>query len=235
METSKTQGISGTALPETEVGAGSHRGSDWKSLARLAFLVAISLIVFERLVHLVLPNLPSWGYQAVTVCVGTIAALIGSYYSTRKLARALSREVQVEKKLALERNVLRTVTDNIPDSIFAKDTEGRYLLANKAFAKLHGMNSPDDLLGKTAFDLFPKERAIALHSEDLEVMKSGGTVLESERTALDAEGNVKSLHTTKVALIDNSESVVGIVGLHRDITRRKEAEQKLRQSEANLA
>ena len=59
--------------------------------------------------------------------------------------------------------------------------------------------------------------------------------METERTAVDAEGNVKVLQTTKVALIDASNSVVGIVGLHRDITRRKEAEQKLRQSEANLA
>jgi diguanylate cyclase (GGDEF)-like protein/PAS domain S-box-containing protein len=59
--------------------------------------------------------------------------------------------------------------------------------------------------------------------------------METERTAVDAQGNVKTLHTTKVPLIDKNERVVGIVGLHRDITRRKEAEQKLRQSEANLA
>ena len=94
--------------------------------------------------------------------MGTIAAVVGTYYSTRRLDRALSLHAQAEKKLALERNVLRTVTDNIPDSIFAKDTEGRYLLANKAFATLHGMKSPDELLGKTAFDLFPKERATRL-------------------------------------------------------------------------
>ena len=142
---------------------------------------------------------------------------------------------QTEKKLALERNVLRTVTDNIPDSIFAKDPQGRYLLANKAFAAVHGVKSPDELLGKTAFDLFPKERATALHADDLQVMRTGGAVSESERTAQDADGNVKVLHTTKVPLIDKNENVVGIVGVHRDITRRKEAEQKLRQSEANLA
>jgi diguanylate cyclase (GGDEF)-like protein/PAS domain S-box-containing protein len=127
------------------------------------------------------------------------------------------------------------VTDNIPDSIFAKDTEGRYLLLNKAFATLHGVNSPDELLGKTAFDLFPKERATALHTDDLRVMRSGGVVTESERTAIDAEGNVKVLETTKVALIDESDTVVGIVGVNRDITRRKEAEHRIRESEANLA
>ena len=149
--------------------------------------------------------------------------------------RSLSLHAQMEKKLALERNVLRTVTDNIPDSIFAKDKNGRYLLANKAFATLHGMKSPNDLLGKTVFDLFPEDRAAELYKDDLQVMRSGGVVMETERTAVDADGKLKILQTTKVPLLDKCESIVGIVGLHRDITRRKEAEHRLRQSEANLA
>jgi diguanylate cyclase (GGDEF)-like protein/PAS domain S-box-containing protein len=223
------------ALSEPETGASTGRGADWGGLAWVALLVAVGLVAFERLEHFLFPQLHSLQHQIVTICVGTIAAVVGAYYSTRRLDRALSLHAQVEKKLALERNVLRTVTDNIPDSIFAKDTEGRYLLANKAFASIHGMKSPDDLIGKTAFDLFPKERAVALHTDDLQVMRSGGASMESERTAIDAEGNLKSLQTTKVPLVDKNNNVVGIVGLHRDITRRKEAEQKLRQSEANLA
>lgn len=215
--------------------APSASGSAWGSLALLAFLVAAGLIAFDWLKHFFFPHLTAQQYQAMTVCAATIAAVVGSYFATRKLERALSMHAQAKEKLALERNVLRTVTDNVPDSIFAKDTEGRYLFANKAFAKLHGVQSPDSLLGKTAFDLFPKEKASALHAEDLQVMKSRGDILESERTAVDPQGNVKWLRTTKVPLIDADEHVVGIVGLHRDITQRREAEQRLRQSEANLA
>lgn len=235
MKTNEAPGKLNTTLAQPENGSGHEPGSDWKGLAWLTLLVAACLTAFERLVHFTFPNLMSWQYQSVTVCVGTVAAVTGSYYMTRKLGRALSLHAEVEKTLALERNVLRTVTDNIPDSIFAKDTEGRYMLANKAFSTLHGMKSPDELLGKTVFDLFPKERATALNKDDLLVMKSGGQVTETERTAVDAEGNVKVLQTIKVPLIDVSEAVVGIVGVHRDITRRKESEQKLRQSEANLA
>jgi diguanylate cyclase (GGDEF)-like protein/PAS domain S-box-containing protein len=223
------------ALTELEAGVRPGRANDWIGYAWLAILVAVGLTVFEKFKHFIFPQFSATQHQAVTVCIGTIAAVIGAYYSTRRLDRALSARSQAEKKLALERNVLRTVTDNIPDSIFAKDTEGRYLLANKAFATLHGMKSPDELLGKTAFDLFPKERAITLTADDMKVMRSGGASMESERTAIDAQGAVKVLHTTKVPLIDKGDAVVGVVGLHRDITRRKEAEQKLRQSEANLA
>jgi diguanylate cyclase (GGDEF)-like protein/PAS domain S-box-containing protein len=235
MKMNEAPGKSNTALTEHEVGVRPGRGGSRTSLAWLALLVAVGLFVFQRLEHLLFPQLLSEQRQAINVCVGTIAAVVGTYYSTRRLDRSLSLQAQAEKKLALERNLLRTVTDNIPDSIFAKDTEGRYLLANKAFAERHGVKSPNDLLGKTVFDLFPKERASDLHADDLQAMKSNGLSMESERTAVDAEGKATVLQTTKVPLIDKSEKVVGIVGMHRDITRRKEAEQKLRQSEANLA
>ena len=201
----------------------------------LAVLVAAALTAYVRFIHFVLPNLESWQYEAITVCIGTLAASLGNYYATRKLSIAIAFHAEAEHKLALERNVLRTVTDNIPDSIFAKDTEGRYMLANRAFATLHGMKSPDELLGKSVFDLFPKERANALHTDDLLVMRSGGAAIETERTAVDSHGNQKALLTTKAPLIDSSKNVVGIVGVHRDITRRKQAEQKLVESEANLA
>lgn len=210
-------------------------GTDWKSLAWLTILVAAGLTGYERFVHFAFPGLKSAQYQMVTVGVGTIAAVIGSFYMTRKIRRALLLHAQAEERLALERNLLRTVTDTIPDSIFAKDGEGRYLLANKAFAEVHGVKSPDELLGKSVFDLFPKERADALHADDLRVMQSGNKVTESERSAVDAAGNVKILLTTKVPLTHGKNEVIGIVGLHRDITQRRGAERKLEQSEANLA
>jgi len=235
MDTSKARGKVNTAVKPEEAAVRPGVGSRWTSLVWLGLLVAVALTVFQQLEHSLFPGWHSAQHHAVNVGIGTFAAVVGTYYSTRRLNRALWRQARAEKKLALERNVLRTVTDNIPDSIFAKDLEGRYLLANKSFATLHGVKSPQDLVGKTVFDLFPKDRANALTTDDLRVMRSGGSSMESERLAVDAQGNVKVLHTTKVPLIDKDRAVIGIVGLHRDITRRKQAEQKLLQSEASLA
>jgi two-component system, sensor histidine kinase and response regulator len=137
---------------------------------------------------------------------------------------------KVENKLALERNLLRTVTDNIPDSIFAKDCEGRYVLVNRAFAKLHKATSPHDLLGKTVFDLFPKERATLLHAADLEVMKGAGTPREGERSVEDSDGNVTWILMTKVPLVNELRKVVGLVGVNRDISRRKKVAAELQQA-----
>ena len=235
MKTNETPRKLNTDLAQSEIGSGHDHATDWTGIALLGLLVAACLTGYERLVHLLFPHLKSWQYQTVTVAVGTVAAVVGSHYLSRKLRRALLAHAEAEKKLALERNVLRTVTDNIPDSIFAKNTEGQYLFANKAFAMLHGVKSPDELLGQTAYDLFSTERADALKADDSAVMRSGHEVTETERTAVDAEGNLRLLQTTKVRMVDANENVLGIVGLHRDVTKRKEAEQKLRQSEANLA
>jgi diguanylate cyclase (GGDEF)-like protein/PAS domain S-box-containing protein len=235
MKTNETPRKLNTDLAQSEIGSGNDHATDWTGIALLGLLVAACLTGYERLVHLLFPHLKSWQYQTVTVAVGTMAAVIGSHYLSRKLRRALSAHAEAEKRLALERNVLRTVTDNVPDGIFAKDTEGHYLFTNKAFAALHGVKSPDELLGKTAYDLFSTERADALKADDSAVMRSGHEVTETERTAVDAEGNLRQLQTTKVRMVDANENVLGIVGLHRDVTKRKEAEQRLRQSEANLA
>ena len=235
MKKNAASGAGETPLARRETETRPVPQTDWAGLAWLTVLVALGLAGFEKLEHVLFPGLSSLQHQAITVCLGTIAAVVGTYTLTRRLDRALERQQQAETKLALDRNVLRTVTDNIPDSIFAKDTEGRYLLANKAFAALHGVKSPDELLGKSVFDLFPKERASVLHADDLQVMRSGGSQLETERTAVDQDGKLKVLLTTKVPLIDQTDKVIGIVGVHRDITRRKEAEHRLQQSEANLA
>src|SRR6266436_4573816 len=206
-----------------------HIDIGWKSLIWLTFAAMVGLTASVTLEHLLFPHLTSWEYRALTISAGTFAVICCGYYLTRKLERLFSAHIQTEKKLAFERNLLRTVVDNIPDSIFAKDSEGRYLLANKAFAKLHGLESPEPLLGKSAFDLFPKERAAALHAADLEVMRAAKS-FEGERSVVNAEGNVRWILMSKVPLTNQHNEIVGIVGVNRDITQGKRSEAELRQA-----
>src|SRR4029077_15905261 len=91
-------------LTETDAVAHAGQGTNWMSLAWLAVLVAVGLAAAQRLEHYLFPQLHSAQHQALNVCVGTIAAVVGTYYSTRKFNRALALHAQVEKKLALERN-----------------------------------------------------------------------------------------------------------------------------------
>jgi two-component system sensor histidine kinase/response regulator len=217
--------------PESKTETASGYNIGWKPLVWQTCAAMVGLTASVTLEHLLFPRLTSWEYRAITISAGTFAVACCSFYLTRKLDSLFSEHSQVEKKLAFERNLMRTVIDNIPDSIFVKDSGGRYLLANKAFAKLHGLGSPEPLLGKTAFDLFPKERAAFLHAADLEVLRATKPlIIEGERSVVDAEGIVRWIQMTKVPLTNNLGEIVGIVGVNRDITLSKRAEVELRQS-----
>jgi len=166
--------------------------------------------------------------QIMTICMGSFAAGLGAHYVMRKYAELLAMHDEVERRLALERNLLRTVSDTIPDCIFVKDTEGRIVLANKAFAKLHGTESPTDLLGKSVFDLFPRDIAVVFEAEDRRIM-DGEPMIDYEHSTMHGREETRTWRlTTKVRLIDASGKVGGVVVVIRDITRRKQAEAELR-------
>jgi PAS domain S-box-containing protein len=220
--------VSGVSSPESEIETASQYNIGWKSIVWLTCTAMVGLIASVALQHLLFPNLTRWEYRTITVSSGTVAVVCCSYYLMRKINGLSSEHFRIGKKLAFERNLMRTVIDNIPDSIFVKDFAGRYLLTNNAFAKLHGFNSPESLLGKTAFDLFPKERAAFLHSADLEIMRATKSqIIEGERSQVDAEGSLRWIQMTKVPLTNMFEEVVGVVGVNRDITPRKRAEVEL--------
>ena len=200
----------------------------WAAFWRTVLWAAAGMIAYELLKQILFGRLTLWESHAMTIVTGTTAAGLCTYFVMRKHGRQLAQDADTEAKLALERNLLRTVTDNIPDSIFVKDRDGRYTFVNRAFTKLHGAGSPEELLGKSVFDLFPIERAEPLHAADLAVLNdTSRTAHEGERSVKDADGTVRWIQMTKVALGDQQGNTVGIVGVNRDITRRKLAEAEL--------
>ena len=126
-----------------------------------------------------------------------------------------------------ERMMLRTLVDNLPDFIYAKDAECRFLLANASVAR-HMGTSPANLLGKSDFDFFPPDLAEAYCEDERRVMRSGEALINREEAGLDANGNVMTLLTTKVPLRDEQGKVVGILGIGRDITARVKVEAEVR-------
>ncbi|HKW85414.1 MAG TPA: PAS domain-containing protein, partial [Burkholderiaceae bacterium] len=119
--------------------------------------------------------------------------------------------------LAAERHLLRTLIDNMPDAIYAKDTESRYILVNQAMAA--GVDTaPAKILGRTVFDCYPPEQAQRFFDDDREVMRSGRSLIGREEVALDrSTGAQRWMLTTKVPLRDDGGRIVGIVGISRDI------------------
>jgi len=147
-----------------------------------------------------------------------------------KIAIAVERK-QTEEALRNERLLLRTVIDNIPDSIYCKDTATRKTLSNQNNYNYVGLQSEAEVLGKTDFDLFPKELADKFYADDLSVLQTGNPLLNREEFVMLENGVKKWQLTSKLPLKDQDGNIIGLIGIGRDITKRRMAEEALRESE----
>ena len=130
-----------------------------------------------------------------------------------------------------ERNLLRMMIDNLPDFIYVKDKKSRFVNANESVARIMGVESSGDLIGKTDFDFYPKKLAQKYCDDEKRVMRTGKALVNLEEKLITREGDVRWLSSTKVPIRDGRGEISGIVGIGRDITMRKQAEEKRKESE----
>lgn len=170
----------------------------------------------------------------VLVIYPIASALLGGLMANRlKRGKLVDERRHAEEILAQERRLLRTLIDNLPDAIYTKDIEGRKILAN--LADLDNIGLPEaEVLGKTDAELFPPEVAARFMADDQAVLNSGTPVHDREELLTNRDGKTFWQLTSKVPLYDADGQIIGLVGIGRDITERKQAMEALRDSEADL-
>jgi PAS domain S-box-containing protein len=147
------------------------------------------------------------------------------------IGRDISARKKMEGVLRNERRMLRALIDNVPDFMYVKDAEGRFVLANASLARLNGAKTPEEMLGKTDFDFYPREMASIFYEDEQKMMRSDLSLYNHEEINLDSIGNEVDVLTTKVLLRDSNGKVTGIAGVGRDISERKISENKLHEAE----
>jgi PAS domain S-box-containing protein len=168
-------------------------------------------------------------YVTKPITMGTLLARIHTHLRLSNLQKEIQQHniqrQQTDKALAAERNLLRTLIDNLPDFIYVKDSESRFLLANKATLASFGLTMPEELAGKTDFDLHPPEMAQQFFEDERRILESGQPLINREETVFDQSRNATTwLLSTKIPLRDSQGKITGLVGINRDITKRKQAE-----------
>jgi PAS domain S-box-containing protein len=142
--------------------------------------------------------------------------------------RDVSERKQSEEALARERDLLSALMDNIPDSIYFKDTESRFTRINRAQAAVLGVQAPEDAEGKTDFEFQPEKLARDFYKEEQEIIRSGKPLVDRIESNPTRQGKPRWFSATKVPIKDQDGRVTSIVGISRDITERVLAERKFR-------
>ncbi|MBI1916012.1 MAG: PAS domain-containing protein [Planctomycetes bacterium] len=169
----------------------------------------------------------------VQVIKTPICASDGTTIGTQGIFWDVTERRQAELALAQERSLLHTLLDNLPDCIYFKDRESRFLRINRALALHFGLTDPAEAVGKTDFDFFTDEHARQAFADEQELMRTGRPVIGLEEKETWPDGHETWVSTTKMPLRDNEGRICGSFGISRDITEKKRTESALAE-ERNL-
>jgi len=135
-----------------------------------------------------------------------------------------------EKKHFMDNNLLMTLLDNIPDSIYFKDENNRFVLVNKSKA-FHSNVSADDMIGKTDFDFLPDDQARKVFDDDESILRTGKPIIGKKERLIYPDGSEKWVSVTKIPRYNSDGDIIGTMGISRDITMQEKAIESLVKSE----
>ncbi|MGD0036969.1 MAG: PAS domain S-box protein [Bacteroidota bacterium] len=136
----------------------------------------------------------------------------------------------VEEALAKEQFLMNMLMDNVPDHIYFKDKESRFIRMNKSHAASFRLGDPAEAVGKTDFDFFAEQHARPAFEDEQKIMKTGQPLIGLEEKETWPDGSETWVTTTKMPLRDREGEIIGTFGISKDITKRKKAEEALQKT-----
>jgi PAS domain S-box-containing protein len=223
------------------------RANGGKGAGELSLMEIIGLGSLQRLQADVLPQIRVTGYwsgecqlrdcwgsefKADMVMTTSLHESSGDYLCLHAYER--TQETESESSFITDRQLLRALLDNAPESIYFKDTASRFMRISRAQAKKFGLRSPEEAIGKTDFDFFAAAHATAAFADEQRIIRTGEPLVGHEEMETWEHGDVTWVSTTKLPLFDAKGAIAGTFGISRDITSRKLAEQSSREMETQL-
>ncbi len=136
--------------------------------------------------------------------------------------------------LDIEADLLDAFLEHIPDGVYFKDRDSRFVRISRSLAIRFGLNDPAEAINKTDFDVFSEEHARQAFVDEQKILVTGQPIVDVEEKETWPDGHETWVLTTKLPLIDKQGNVVGTMGISRDITERKRIEQELHKYRVRL-
>jgi PAS domain S-box-containing protein len=145
------------------------------------------------------------------------------------ITRDITERKKAEVSLKEERNLFQMLMNNIPDGIYFKNKESRFLRINKSEAMHFGLSNPSQAQGKTDFDFFSEEHARQAYDDEQMIIRTGQPMIDIEEKETWSDGRVCWVASSKLPLRNSAGEITGTFGISHDITHRKEMELSLQQ------
>ncbi len=142
------------------------------------------------------------------------------------IIRDITDRNQAEENLIKEHDLLKTLLNNIPDSVYFKDEQNKFILVNKAKAD-HSNVSQEEMINKTDFDFLPEEQAKRIFDDDNHIIQSGHPIINKLEKITHLDGSERWVSVSKVPRYNSEGDIIGTMGISRDITLQKKAEDEL--------
>ncbi len=147
------------------------------------------------------------------------------------LVEDITEQLQIAETLASEQNLFITLLEHVPDSIYFKDLNSRFIKANKACALKHGFAKPELLIGKSDADSFGTEHAAHAYMDEQKIIQTGIPIIGKEEREDWTDGRTTWASTSKMPLYDSKGNIIGTFGITRDITENKLHQEEIKESE----
>jgi PAS domain S-box-containing protein len=209
-----------TQLQDSDFGCGIDSETDLTSLHRGPDLISNELTTAD-------------GRQMSCDTLRFLLADGGKHDLVGGIVMDVSERVRAERALAGNRARLRALLDTIPDLVWMKDPEGTFLACNRRVEALFGVPEAR-IVGRRDDDFVDAQRAAEFRSNDLAAIEAGGPRVNEETIAFASDGHEELVETIKAPVFDHDGELIGVIGIARDITERRAAEQAVRENAERL-
>jgi len=146
----------------------------------------------------------------------------------------ITEQKNIEEELAIEQNLMSTLLDNLPDVIYFKDLDSRFIKINNAYLTKLELGEEKEILGKSDFDMFSFEHANEARNDELEIIRSGEPIIDKVEKETWSSGKITWVSSTKLPFRDSNGNITGTFGISHDITKQKIAQEALLASQTKL-